>query len=69
MIATSYKDERPCHWLLILWKLFNTNTSIQYKSFVCTQWVGFKTCYLTQIILFNTNHFFANSQIVPSIAM
>ena len=22
-IAASYKDERPCYWLLILWKLFN----------------------------------------------
>ena len=26
-------------------KRFNTNDSIQYQSFVCTQWCGYKYCY------------------------
>ena len=30
--------------------LFNTNDSIQYNSFVCTQWNGSKYCYVWQTI-------------------
>ena len=36
----------------------NTNNSILYQSFVCTQWSGYKYCYLTLFILFNTIHLY-----------
>ena len=49
--------------------LFNIYNSIQYLSFVCTQWSCYKYCYLTVIILFNTIHSFAHSQLVLSIAL
>ena len=32
--------------------LFNTNDSVQYKSFISRQWSGYKYYYLTLIILF-----------------
>ena len=35
----------------------NTYNSIQYLSFVCTQWSCYNYCYLTLIILLNTIHF------------
>ena len=38
-------------------------------AIVSTQLIGFNYCYLTIIILFNTIHSFAHSQMVPSIAM
>ena len=41
-----------------------TSIAIQYYSFLCTQLNGFKYSYLTQIILFNINHLFAQSEMV-----
>ena len=40
----------------------------KYAS-VSTQLNGFKNCYLTWLILFNINHFFAHSEVATSIAM
>ena len=39
-----------------------TNNLIKYQSFVCTLWSGYKHCYITLIILFNTIHSFAQSE-------
>ena len=54
-------------WFRLL--VFNTRSSIWYQSFVCTQWSGYKHCYLTLIIIFNTIHSFSQRQIVPNIVM
>ena len=42
--------------------LSNTNNSIQYLLFFCTQLSSYKRCNLTQIILFNITHLLAHSE-------
>ena len=41
--------------------LSNTDNSIQYQSFVCTQLSSFKYSYQTPLILFNMNHLFVHT--------
>ena len=41
--------------------LFNTNNSIQYSLFVCTQLNVSKNCHVSLTIQLNTNHLFAHS--------
>ena len=44
MITASYKDERPCNWLFILWKLFNFfNFSYCKNNFVFSSFVYFSS--------------------------
>ena len=54
-------------WLRVL--LFNTNISIQYESYVYTQWSDYEYCYSTQIFLFNISHLFTHSEVITSIAI
>ena len=48
------------------WELICLQTSF---AIVSTQLNGFNLCYLTLIIQFNINHWFAGSQVVTSIAI
>ena len=58
-----------CTLVLLLFQMVSIIVIKHYQSFVCTHWSGLGYCYLTLIILFNTIHLFAHSQIVPSIVM
>ena len=49
-------------WFQVL--LFNTNYSIQYYSFICTQVHSFKYFYLAITIQFNIYHLSAHLQMV-----
>ena len=50
MIAASYKDERPCCWLLILWKMFNFS--------YCTNNFFFSS-FVFLLIFYKVNQFFS----------
>ena len=43
---------------------FNINNSIQYYSFVCTQLISPKYCYVSLTIQFNFNHLFTHSKMI-----
>ena len=47
----------------------NKSISTPVFAIVSTQLNGFNYCYLTQIILFNINHLFADSEEVTSIVI
>ena len=49
---------------MILSIVFNTNNTIEYKSFIRIQFNGFKHCYIMFKILFDINHLFAHIYMV-----